>query len=80
MTCNCITEVNAAIADKNGELAVGLAITKDLGLIAKLLIGVEKKDKSKRVKPPIVSATFCPFCGVKFDGCALAGKPGVSNG
>lgn len=68
MTCHCITEVNAKLAEKNGQLSIGLGITKDLGIIGRLLIGVEKKDKSKRVKPPLVSATYCPFCGKKFEG------------
>lgn len=71
MTCGCVKKVNEHLANQNGRLAVGFAVT-DSGLITRLIIGTEKVDKSKRAKPPIVSATFCPFCGVKFDGCAMA--------
>lgn len=72
MTCSCVKQVNEKLAQHNGQLAVGFGITADMGVITRLLIGTEKKDKSKRTRPPVVSATFCPFCGVKFDGCAMA--------
>jgi hypothetical protein len=72
MTCSCVKQVNEKLAENNVRLAVGLAVTKDLGVITRLLIRTEKKDRNKRTKPLNVSATFCPFCGVKFDGCAMA--------
>ena len=72
MACNCIKQVNEQLASANGRLAVGFGITKDLGVIARLLVGVEKVDKAKRAKPPVVSASHCPFCGAKFEGCAMA--------
>jgi len=72
MSCACVKKVNEQLAQVNGQLAIGFGVTKDMGIITRLIIGTEKKDKSKRSKPPIVSATFCPFCGTKFDGCAMA--------
>lgn len=72
MACNCIKQVNEQLAAANGRLAVGFGVTKDLGVITRLLVGVEKVDKSKRARPPVVSASHCPFCGTKFEGCAMA--------
>lgn len=71
MACHCIKNVNEKLSEHNGQLAIGFGVTGDLGIVSRLLIGVEKKDKSKRAKPPLVSAAYCPFCGTKFDGCAM---------
>jgi copper chaperone CopZ len=79
MACNCVKTVNEQLAKANGELSIGFGMTKDMGIITRLIIGTVKKDKSKRDKPPIVSATFCPFCGTKFDGCAMAGAKAVAG-
>lgn len=69
MACGCIKIVNEQIAQKNGQLTIGFHITDDHKLLSRLIIATEKKDKACRTKVPIVSATYCPFCGVKFDGC-----------
>lgn len=63
--CDCITIVNEQLRPANGRLTVGLGITADMGVVARLLLGVEKADKNNRKAPPNVSATFCPFCGSK---------------
>lgn len=61
----CFTQVNEALAPANGRLAFGLGITPELGIVERLLIGTEKVDKTKRKPAPLMSAAFCPFCGVK---------------
>lgn len=67
--CNCATEVDKQLADRgvNTRLAFALQITKDMGLVSRLLVSVEKIDKAKRKPPMNVFATFCPFCGNKLE-------------
>ena len=72
MACGCVKKVNEQLAAQNGRLAVGFSVTRDNRMITRLIIGTEKVSSGVRKKPPIVSATFCPFCGTKFDGCAMA--------
>lgn len=76
MVCRCVKEVNEQLAASNAQLAIGFGIRNDNTVITRLIIGTEKKkNRAVRTKPPIVSATFCPFCGTKFDGCAMAEPP-----
>ena len=67
--CNCANEVNEQLAERgaNTRLAFAFQITKDMGLIDRLLVGVEKVDKAKRKPPMAVCASFCPFCGTKLE-------------
>lgn len=70
--CDCVRQVNEKLREHNGRLAVGLGITQTMGVVARLLLNVEKIDKTKRKAPPSVSATFCPFCGSKLGTDVLA--------
>lgn len=67
--CDCTTEVDKQLAERgsNTRLAFAMQVTEDMGLKYCLLVGVEKIDKSKRKPPMLVTATFCPFCGEKFE-------------
>jgi hypothetical protein len=67
--CDCATEVDKQLAERecNTRLAFAMQITKDMGIRYCLLVGVEKIDKSKRKPAMLVTATFCPFCGKKFE-------------
>ena len=60
MACTCINDMNARLADHNGCL-----VTTIFG-VPKAVIGSEKVDSKKRGKPPVAIATFCPFCGVRY--------------
>ena len=60
MTCSCISEVNAKLAESNGELLM------TFWPVSRPLMETQKLDTKKRVKPPLVVATFCPFCGEKY--------------
>jgi len=73
MTCNCVNTVNENLKPHNTKLALGFSMTQDRTMFTRLLIQTEKADKNSRVKTMSVTATFCPFCGVKFNGCALGG-------
>lgn len=71
MACTCIKKINQQLAEYNTKLGIGIGVTADLGMISRLLIVTEKLDKTSKKKPALMSATYCPFCGVKFDGCAM---------
>lgn len=60
MTCNCITEVNAKLAEHNAEIVVTFYP------FVRPVIDTQKVDSKKRGKPPLAVATFCPFCGVRY--------------
>jgi hypothetical protein len=63
--CDCTEYVNSQLVKFGGRLAVGVRIDpKTMDVTGRLLLVTEKTDKSKR-EPPIVSASFCPFCGEK---------------
>ena len=70
--CDCVIKVNEALKASNGRLAIGIGITPGLGVVSRLLLSIEKADKSNRKKPPAVSASFCPFCGDKLGADVLA--------
>lgn len=64
--CECIRQVNVNLKSLNGRLARGLTINRELNKmdISPPMIMIEKLGKGQ--KPPIVLATYCPFCGVKY--------------
>lgn len=64
LSCDCVSKVNAQLAEKGGQLTMALGITSDMNVIGRLLL-VTEKTGSKRKPLPRVTATFCPFCGVK---------------
>lgn len=65
--CTCHNDMNAKLAPLNGKLATGFVIERCEGAPIgtrhmPVLIQVEKiTPRGKR--PPVVLATFCPFCG-----------------
>lgn len=63
--CDCGNELNKALGQKNGRLAVALQVTSSMGLRSRLCIATEKIDKTKRKPVPTVVANYCPFCGEK---------------
>ena len=64
--CDCVSKVNDHLAAQNGRLVMGLRIAPGMRVIGRLMLQTEKLDKNKRgPRPPLVSVTFCPFCGQK---------------
>lgn len=60
--CDCIKTTNELLAkEHNGELVVTL-----FGNPQRTSIEVQKLDSKKRVKPPRLIASYCPFCGEKY--------------
>lgn len=60
--CNCIAEMNQKLA----EGGYNAAILTNLFGPQKATVDTYKPDEKKRGKPPIVIASYCPFCGEKY--------------
>jgi hypothetical protein len=64
--CECRKLMNERLADKNARLAFGFTFGGGhMGLTPPIIETEKLKPRGK--KPPIVLATFCPFCGVKYE-------------
>ena len=63
--CNCIEQVNKALAERNTVLCEGTLINFKTGARRQtLMIETEKITKSRQ-STVSVYPSFCPFCGVK---------------
>ncbi len=60
--CNCIDEVNENLAPHNTTLCINL-----LHRPHPVMVSTTKIREKVRGKPILVQATFCPFCGEKYD-------------
>ena len=61
-SCKCREEMDAELEPFNAELLANL-----FGPF-RAFVAVTKKTEKGRKKPPLVQATFCPFCGLKYTG------------
>ena len=67
-TCKCIDRLNGILAQKNTKIVCVWPITDDMDIgPTRPKIETEKIDKKKRGHPAGASATFCPFCGKKYE-------------
>ena len=64
MACECIREMDAALAERNTKISCGIVFTRPTAY-AVPVIDVEKLNPRKRDKVSVVP-TFCPFCGVRY--------------
>jgi hypothetical protein len=64
MTCRCIHEMDAELNKHNSRLQIQFEFGRNM--IAKPYIGTEKVRPKLREKMGVV-ATFCPFCGTKYE-------------
>lgn len=58
--CKCIDKVNAKLAEYNGLLETNLLANPPRAMISIC------KAVPRGKKPPLMEATFCPFCGAKY--------------
>lgn len=61
----CADRINAWLAEKNGVLLGGLSLLPDGKVEAsrRIYLAVDKLDPKKRIRPPRVACSYCPFCG-----------------
>lgn len=72
MTCECIVQMNAALAPRNARLAQSILLRDGQMIGSPVIIAVEKLNTAKKASLPRLMATYCPFCGQKYgDGAAL---------
>lgn len=64
--CNCIDRVNSELKEQapNTMLLVPMMLRRGT---TRLFVETTKRDDKKRGKPTRMFATFCPFCGVKYE-------------
>ena len=64
MSCDCISVMDAKLAERNTKLTCGIVFTRPEAY-AVHVIEVEKLNLRKRDRVSVVP-TFCPFCGVPY--------------
>lgn len=65
--CNCIETTDALLKDQNAGLVFTI-----FGKPPRVVIETRKIDSTKRGRPPAMLASFCPFCGEKYEAPALS--------
>lgn len=63
--CDCRARIDADLESRNARLAFGFMVdANQLSVSAPMIMTEKVKPRGK--KPPIILASYCPFCGVKF--------------
>lgn len=74
MPCDCMDKADAVLAGYNAKLV------RTFPLLGPRLeaptLALEKVGKGKR--PPVLKASFCPFCGVKYP-TMVAAEPSAAS-
>lgn len=70
-TCGCMDDIDAKLKPRNAMIPRNL-FRWDYAIIH--LEKIDKRDRKTR-SPAVLEASFCPFCGVKYDkGSAAASQ------
>jgi hypothetical protein len=64
--CDCIELLNKAYADKGINTQVSQAVAWD-GVIENAMVVVEKRNPRMHGKAVKIFASYCPFCGKRYD-------------
>jgi hypothetical protein len=57
--CKCVAKVNKLLVANNARVPTSL-------FFGKTAVLVEKVDSTKRGRAPVLLASCCPFCGVRY--------------
>lgn len=63
--CNCITEANKALAEKNTVLDTKMTVDLKTGKFSSVITVPTRKLNSRGKRAVIVPINFCPLCGKK---------------
>lgn len=64
--CRCVELVNKQLSVRNARVEQRFMMSDGFGMSAPL-VQLEKIDQSKRKVLPTVIASYCPFCGRKWE-------------
>ncbi len=70
--CDCIESISKTLREEHNALMVCTLFSPQ-----KAVIGTEKIDSKKRSRPPMLIASFCPFCGVKYPSAKSTSEDGA---
>lgn len=73
MACDCIKETNELLKEHNAALVTNLFSKTPMAFVETYIL-----EKKRGAKAPKFQATFCPFCGVRYEpaeGEKSAGAP-----
>ena len=65
--CNCITEIQTYLAEHNTQVDVCIGIRENAFKFLGVYLKTHKIDTHKRGQPKHVVASYCPFCGEKYE-------------
>lgn len=67
--CECVDKLNEQLKEHNTRIVIPIMLNKKTldFASANTLVVTEKVDSAKRGKPLKVSASYCPFCGKKYE-------------
>lgn len=65
--CGCIADINAKLAPGGHELNTTISFSGPSRPVIPLLRKDTYRPESRRGKPTMMQAEFCPWCGTKYE-------------